>query len=214
MKLFVAIIIIILALYVIGLVNYVTKRVRAHLRFKSLIGTKNIKLKFTRGFFRSLFKISHAPDITAEIGDKIYLLRYYNGKNSRYNVHFANEEYSVRFQTLLIRSLFAVGGRLFSGHSRQPQSTTTMKRKLIIMPKLEIPEEYKNREALGKKIIPVIIFNPAPGEVSYVSDEKTSIKLAFTGDSFRGIKIYTATSGANFLEREARFLDESLKSLR
>jgi hypothetical protein len=132
-------------------------------------------------------------------------LRYYNGKGRRYQVHFANEEYSVRFQILLIRSLFASGGRLLSGHSRVAESTTTVRRKLIIVPKLQVPDEYKNAEALGKKIVPILVFNPAPSNLTYVSDEKTSIKLAFTGDSFRGIKIFTGTSAANFLEREAMF---------
>ena len=87
------------------------------------------------------------------------------------------------------------------------KSSANVRRKLIIVPKLEIPEEYKNAEELGKKIVPILVFNPAPSNLTYVSDEKTSIKLAFTGDEFRGIKIFTGTSAANFLEREARFSD-------
>ena len=205
MKLLFTILLIAAIVYVIGAIIFLVKRTKAHLRFKALQSAGKFKLKFTRSFFASLFKISHAPDLVAEIGDKIYLLRYYNGRGRRYQVHFANEEYSVRFQILLIRSLFASGGRLLSGHSRVAESTTTVRRKLIIVPKLEIPEEYKNAEALGKKIVPILVFNPAPSNLTYVSDEKTSIKLAFTGDSFRGIKIFTGTSAANFLEREAMF---------
>ena len=206
MKLLFTIHIILAVLYLIGFIIFLSKRIRAHLGFKALEKTGKFKLKFTRSFFASLFKISHAPDLVAEIGDKIYLLRYYNGKGRRWQVHFANEEYSVRFQILLIRSLFASGGRLLSGHSRSAESTTTTRRKLIIVPKLQIPEEYKNAESLGKKIVPVLVFNPAPSNLTYVSDEKTSIKLAFTGDSFRGVKIFTGTSALNFLEREQRYL--------
>ena len=206
MKLLFTVLIIIAIIYAVSFATFFAKRITAHLRFKALAKTGKFKLKFTRSFFASLFKISHAPDLVAEIGDKIYLLRYYNGKGRRWQVHFANEEYSVRFQILLIRSLFSMGGRLFSGHSHGG-STTTTRRKLIIVPKLQIPEEYKNAESLGKKIIPVLVFNPAPSNLTYVSDEKTSIKLAFTGDSFRGIKIFTGTSAANFLEREQRYFE-------
>ena len=207
MELLFTLLIIAAIVYLIGAIIFISKRIKAHLRFKELAKQGKFKLKFTRSFFASLFKISHAPDLVAEIGDKIYLLRYYNGKGRRYQVHFANEEYSVRFQILLIRSLFASGGRLLSGHSRAAESTTSVRRKLIIVPKLEIPEEYKNAAELGKKLVPIIVFNPAPSNLTYVSDEKTSIKLAFTGDTFRGIKIFTGTSAANFLEREYRFLE-------
>ncbi len=209
MKFLFTLLIIIALIYAISLSIFLTKRIKAHLRFKALERQGKFKLKFTRNFFASLFKISHAPDLVAEIGDKIYLLRYYNGKGRRYQVHFANEEYSVRFQILLIRSLFSTGGRLLSGHSRVAESTTTTRRKLIVVPKLEIPEEYKNAEGLGKKIVPILVFNPAPSNLTYVSDEKTSIKLAFTGDSFRGIKIFTGTSATNFLERENRYLENN-----
>ena len=207
MKLLFTVLLIVLFIYLVKFTVYTVKRTRAHLSLKALANTQKFKLKFTRSFFASFFKMSHAPDLVAEIGDKIYLLRFYNGRGQRYQVHFANEEYSVSFPTLLIRSLFAVGGRLFAGHAREPQSTTAIRRRVKIMPMLEIPEEYKNAEELGKQIIPILVFNPAPGSVSYVSDEKTSIKLAFTGDSFRGIKIFTASSVVNFLEREARYLE-------
>ena len=205
MKLFFAFLIILALVYLIGKAIFLAKRIKAHLRFKALAKTGKFKLKFTRSFIASLFKISHAPDLVAEIGDKIYLLRYYNGKGGRYQVHFANEEYSVRFRILLIRNLFAVGGRLLSGHARVSESTTTINRRVIIVPKLEIPEEYRDAEDFGKKIVPILVFNPAPASLTYVSDEKTSIKLAFTGDSFRGVKIFTGTSAANFLEREERY---------
>ena len=211
MKLLLTITVIILSLYLFNLILLVVKRARAYSMLKSLTERKNIKLKFTRSLFKGLFKISHVPDVCAEIGDKIYLLRFYNGKGRRYQVHFANEEYSVRFAVLLIRSLFAVGGRLFSGHSRQPQSTTTTSRKVKIVPKLTVPEEYESALISGKTAVPIIVFNPAPSNVSYVTDEKTSIKLAFTGDEFRGIKIFTSTSVVNFLEREAMFLEEEFK---
>ena len=210
MKLILTIIIFAAVLNLVFFTIYVTKRLRAHSRFKALAKAGKLKLKFTRSFIASLFKISHAPDLVAEIGDKIYLMRYYNGRGGKYQVHFADAEFSVRFKILLIRSLFASGGRLLSGHSNVAESTTTVRRKVIIMPKLSVPEEYQDAEIYGKKIVPIIIFNPAPSSLTYVSDERNTIKLAFTGDEFRGVKIFTGTSCANFLEREERYLRSDL----
>ena len=212
MKLLITLLVIFTLIKGVALSIYLAKRIKAHLRFKSLASSGKVQLKFTRSFIASLFKISHAPDLVAEIDDKIYLLRYYNGRGGKYQVHFANEEYSVRFRILLIRSLFASGGRLLSGHSAVAESTTTVNRRTIIVPQLEIPEEYRDAEERGLKIVPVMVFNPAPSSLTYVSDEKTSIKLAFTGDEFRGIKIFTGSSAANFLEREQRYFDNALKS--
>lgn len=210
MKLLFVFIFLIALIYTSGRIIFLSKRIKAHRRFKALAKTGKLKLKFTRSFFSSLFKISHAPDIVAEIGDNIYLLRYYNGKGRRHQVHFANEEFSVRYQILSIRSFFAASSRNLQGEVKDSESTTAVRRKVIILPKLEVPEEYRDAEEFGKKIVPILVFNPAPSNLTYVSDEKTSIKLAFTGDSFRGIKIFTGTSAANFLEREQRYLRSDL----
>ena len=68
----------------------------------------------------------------------------------------------------------------------------------------------------GVKTVPVWIFNPAPGEVSLVTEEKTSIKLAFTGDTVYGEQIFTASTFAAYAERvfrdEKRQAEEAVSS--
>ena len=82
---------------------------------------------------------------------------------------------------------------------------TTKSRRAGILPKLQIPDEYiKISPSDEREIIPVLIFNPAPGEVSYVTEEKSSIKIAFSGDEFRGEKIFTPTTFVIWADRKKR----------
>ena len=201
------IILLIAALYIYRAVRLVIKRTIAYKKIRALRNNPKIKLKFTRKFFPAVLKMSHAPDVVAEVGDEIYLMRFYNGQRRRRIVHFANAEYSAIFSIVRHSSLYSLGSLL--KRSGEQQSTTQSTRiKVRIVPKLQIPNEYKNAENEGKKIVPVLIFNPAPSDVSYVTDENNSIKLAFTGDSFRGIKIFTATTVAVYLDRVARHLGD------
>ncbi len=194
-------------IYTVSLIRMFAKRMSAICKIKKLSKeNEKIKLKFTRNVFASLFKMSHTPDITAEVGNKIYLVRFYNGRGRRTQVHFANEEYSALFSILLVRNLGGMRGKQSQGiETAASQSTTTIRRRVKIIPKLKIPEEYIHAPDAGKVLVPVFIFNPAPSNVSYVSDEKTSIKLAFTGDKFRDTLIFTGSSFVRYLDREARY---------
>lgn len=203
MKVVLYIIAIYLFYRVFCLLKFTFKRIAAVRKLRKLDGYGGIRVKFPRKPFAHFFKMSKKPDAVFEIGDTVYLARFYNGRGGKAQVHFANEEYSAVFSVLLIRSFFSLSFKVRKG--AHAHSTSGVNVKVKILPKLEIPEEYENFELIGKKTVPVLIFNPAPSSVSYVADEKTSIKLAFTGDEFRGIKIFTASSFANFLERETRY---------
>ncbi len=181
---------------------FIIKRATAIRKLGKLDGYEGIRVKFPRKMPALFFGMKNTPDAIFEIGDTVYLTRFYNGRGGRAQVHFANEEYSAVFSVLLIRSFFSFKVR----KGAHAHSTSGVSVKVNIVPKLEIPKEYKNTGFSERKIVPVLIFSPAPSAVSYVTDEKTSIKLAFTGDEFRGIKIFTASSFAKFAEREARGL--------
>jgi hypothetical protein len=56
----------------------------------------------------------------------------------------------------------------------------------------------------GKNIVSVLILNPSPSVLSYVSDEKTSIKIAFTGDEMYGIKVFTGSTFLRYIDRMKR----------
>jgi len=48
----------------------------------------------------------------------------------------------------------------------------------------------------------------APGELSYVSKEKTSVKIAFTDDEVYGMKVFTSSTFASYADRMSRINDE------
>lgn len=207
MKLVFSLILIYLIYRIYCFIRLVVKRCIAVKQLKKLGNEKNVKIKFTRSVFSTLFGMSSLPDVCAEVGDKIYLMRFYNGRGKKTQAHFANEEYSVIYSIMLFQAVFSLRARTRINSMSQVRNVSTFRRKVKIVPKLEIPAEYRNAEEYGKSVIPVLVFNPTPSEVTYVSDEKTSIKLAFTGDEFRGIKIFTGSTVVNFLEREGRYLD-------
>ena len=190
------------------IIRFTVKRITAIRKLNKLNGYLGIRVEFLRKPLSLLFGMKKTPDATVEVGNTVYLCRFYNGRGGRSQVHFANEEYSAVFSVLLIRSFFNRSLKIKKG--AQVHSTTGVNVKVNVIPRLEIPKKYDTGEYCEKKIVPVMIFSPAPSCVSYVTDEKTSIKLAFTGDEFRGIKIFTASSFVKSLEREARYFKENI----
>ncbi len=201
-------ILLLLAIYVLWrITRLIYKRASFTLRLKRLArSNERIKLRFTRNSLLSLIKMSHAPDLTVEVGNKIYLVRFYNGRGSRTQVHFANAEYSASFAVLAVRA-FGLASKVSNlgrgGGVGRPQSTTSIFTRVKIIPRLE-KEQFSAEAARGKETVPVFIFNPAPANVSYVSEERTSIKLAFTGDVFLDTMIFTGSTFLSYIEREAR----------
>ena len=150
--------------------------------------------KFTRSPVLAFLKISRAPDLTAEIGDKIYAIRLYNGAGKRHSVHFASREYSARFRADGL-SVMSDVGRAIMSKGRQDTSVGKSGR-VIIIPALV----YSDGE---KEIIPITVFNPAPSDVTYVSEERNSIKRAFSGDEIYGTTVFSSRGVCDFLERKA-----------
>ena len=73
------------------------------------------------------------------------------------------------------------------------------------MPDLILPEEYASYEKSdNKKIVRALVFNPTPKEVSYVNEERTAIKAAFSQDDVYGYKIFTASTLVEYVERAIR----------
>ena len=54
------------------------------------------------------------------------------------------------------------------------------------------------------RVVPALIFSPAPGEVSFVTEERTSIMTAFTGDAVYGTRIFTPDTFVRYVERQHR----------
>ncbi len=126
------------------------------------------------------------------VGDKVYSVRIFNGISASHSVHFA----SRKFASVSIKTPGATKARIFGRHvsAVKMDSGSAHFARTVIMPPMQ-------DEGC---LIPVIIFNPAPRELTYVTPEKNSIKVAFTGDTVMGVRIFTRSTFANFIDRSSR----------
>lgn len=170
-------------------------------KLKGLVGAKITYLRFP--FLPTAFA-SEKADISVEILDTVYLLRLYSGGGVTKFVHFASEKYSVRYSRIRT-GRFVIQGRIRSRFITFADSAFNVGTKVIILPPFPIPEDDRY---FGKRIERILLFSPAPNEVSYVTKEKTSIRTAFTGDEMYGIKIFTGSSFVSYADRETRKHDE------
>ena len=138
-------------------------------------------------------------DIKVEILDTVYFIRIYSGGGAAASVHFANEEYSAVFTRLAGAKKSPKG----TGSSSLAMSAgINLSARVIHLAPLQIPEGDSTLQ--GKKVVRVLILNPAPGVLSYVTEEKTSIKIAFTGDEMHGMLVFTSSTFTAYADRMKR----------
>ena len=183
---------------VCNFVNLILKRLLLVRRLRSLILNSDATVKYLRFPIFKLGKPSRTPDITVRIGKTLYLIRLYNGGGINNVVHFASTRYTVRFSRMETATYVRRGRSTLISASGRGFAVGT---KVIPV----CPLDYSAISVqTGVKVVPVWIFNPAPGEVSLVSEEKTSIKVAFTGDTVYGEQIFTASTFVAYAERVYR----------
>lgn len=183
------------------------KRIFLLHKLNTLKSECNAKITLQSFPFRPMWWKTKKADIKVEILDTVYLISLYSGGGSSKMVHFANLEYSVVYSRL--RPMFLLPLRSpvrHYGSSWLLGMNVSYGSHININPRIEPTESQPAK----KGIVNVMLFNPAPHEVSYVTPEKTSIKLAFTGDDLYGYKIFTASTFAVYAERAMR--DESAKA--
>ncbi len=203
---------IIAAVFAYRLIRGLGKRVFLMVKLSELKKENGAEIKYNTLPFFSLIKLSKKPEIAVSIGNTVYLVRLMGAKSRVHRVHFANEEYTVTVRgklpgggskIMIQRGAGGVrpnvGGAKFVPVSRDYFAQKCGKVRLL--PKLEAPDKslYK-----GKTLVPVLIFNPAPFEVTYVTEEKNRVLAAFTGDSVYGQMIFTASSFVRYADRRAR----------
>ena len=175
-----------------------TKRSIFLIRLFKLGKEIDAKITVQRCPYRPMWRASEVADIKIEILNTVYLVRIYSGGGSAHSVHFANANFSTVYMRLL-KSQRSPSG---SGASSLAMSSgMNLSAKVIYLPEIKIPEELKDS---GKNVVPVLILNPAPSVLSYVSDEKTSIKIAFTGDDMYGVKVFTGSTFLRYVDRMKR----------
>ena len=136
-------------------------------------------------------RVTEKPFAKIKVRDKTYAVRLFNGKGYSHAAHIVNESYASVF----MKTGGAIKVRMFV---RRVAAVHEAAR--VYFPRTVFLPETKNDN--GE--IPILLFSPAPRELTYVTEERTSIKAAFTGDEIFGFKVYTKTTFKNFIDRDSR----------
>ena len=184
-------IIIILIVCAYKIIHFATKRLFLFLSVLRLSRIAGISLEELRPLAFFYPRVTKKPVVRVKIFGCSYAVRLFSGKSSLYAVHIANREYAAVF----MKSGGAVKVRRFVRSMRAVHegSRVYFPRTVIMKPIECRPDERE-----------VMIFSPAPRELTYVTEKRTSIKVAFTGDEIYGMKIFTKTTFSNFVDRESR----------
>lgn len=196
------ILLVILCVVFVRVSYWVYKRVVMLIKLRMLAKRFSGEMKLLRFPFLPNTLITSKPDISLKILDTVYLIRLYSGGTRYSMVHFASEKFSVR--CVKMASKFVAKGWRHSVIVDSAQAFS-VGAKVFVTPPMKIPDKS---EYDGIRVEKIMLFNPAPNAVSYVTPEKTTIKLAFTGDVLFGMKIFTATSFVSYADRQTRKDDE------
>ena len=192
------------ALILIRFCVWMYKRITLIFKLTRLVKQHSGELKFLRFPFLPNSISSEKPDVSVKILDTVYLIRLYSGGGKNSHVHFASDKFSVRYMKMASKMVSSGRWRtLVVMHTTQAH---TVGAKVFVMPPMKTPEELEGHENVEK----IMIFNPAPNAVSYVTKEKTTIKLAFTGDEMHDMKIFTGSSFVAYADRQTRKDDEMM----
>ncbi len=198
----------ILGLYLVTrLTVFFFKRTVMLLRIFSLSKMCGAKISLHSFPYRPMFMTTKNHDIRVEILDTVYLIRLYSGGGVVKNVHFASDEYSCVYTQVkgAMRSYRKAAGQ----NTPALTSGLNISSRVLVLPPLEVPECEK---LTGKRIVRVILMCPSPGSVSYVTEEKTSVQIAFTGDEVYGAKVFTASTFVRYADRQSRIDRQRIES--
>ncbi len=214
---FIEALLLILAVYAVyRIVFYTSKRISAIFTIARLKKECGAKIRYTRPHIASFFRLTKNPDLTVEIFDTVYIVRFINGISRFKYLHFASPEFFITYS----KALFTLSGFFrLRGRYRITENagySTTSRRSVKILPKLEIPKEVTDLcENEDKKAVPVLIFSPAPREISYVAEKKTSVKYAYFGDKMFDAMLFSPSSFVTYADRvkrqnEAKLYEKSI----
>ena len=144
-------------------------------------------------------KVTDKPFAKVTVGRKVYAVRLFNGKGFKHAAHIVNERYA---------SVFLKTGGATKVRTLARRAIVTHEAARVYFPRTVFLPNASNDD--GE--IPILLFSPAPRELTYVTEERTSIKAAFTGDEIFGFKVFTKTTFANFIDRDSRGFFDNLSA--
>ena len=176
----------------LGLLRFSAKRLTLLTRLLTLRRAAGSEIRLHSFPLRPMWAAGRGPDITVKILDTVYRIRLYSGGGASRSVHFTDRCWSVIYSR--IRAGTVSPRRRNARHvSIANLNVGARVVHLPDMPRVDDPS-----------IVDVLLFNPAPAEVSYVTEEGNSIRLAFTGDELLGYKVFTASTFVRYAERRYR----------
>ena len=187
--------------FITRLALWMRKRIVLVLKLKKLVSRHNGELKFLRLPFLPTRMNSEKPDVYVKILNTVYLIRLYSGGNKHHMVHFVSERFSVRYMKMAMRMLASTRRRGTGIAYVDSGKAFTVRSKVFVAKPMIAHDELTDSSLHCEKIL---LFNPAPHAVSYVSSEGTDIKVALTGDEVFGMKIYTGSSFVEYADAQAR----------
>ena len=181
-----------------SLITFYVKRIRLYKSVISLKKISGVSVEITSRLAFAAPKMVKAPAARITVRGKTYSVRIFNGRGALYAAHIASEKYAAVF-------LKSAGARKVRFFGRRHVAITQMKSTVYFAKTVIMPDRPKNSD------IPVMIFNPAPRELTYVTPEKNSIRIAFTGDTVNGEMIFTAGTFARYIDRDSRGFFDKIK---
>ncbi len=178
---------------------FVCKRSIMLVKIHSLKKLCNANITLHRFPFSPFQTRSKKPDITIEIFDTVYAIRLYSGISSNRFVHFVDEKYSVVYKKVRAMVMPSRGAVRPTKGVRLSYSTGGH---VNVMTNVAFTDGEK-------EVVEILLFSPAPYEVSYVTQERSTIRLAFTGDDLYGYRIFTPSTLVTFIDREKRRMEEN-----
>ena len=196
-----AIIVITAVVLSILLVRFMSCRIGAVTKIRTLKKLSGADVRILRLPVIPFLRPCASPDMAVEIGRKVYFIRFISGRSHLSFLHFASRRFAVVYTKLrfTISGIFARGAR--RGFVRGQGTVDTSRQRVYVIPEMKIPSAY---EGPKKEIVEVMLLCPAPCEVTYVTEAKTSIRAAFTGDIIYGRMIFTPDTLVSFADRMRR----------
>lgn len=160
----------------------VVKRLRLTAMLKRICAQNRWQYRQNRAAFASFFGFAAQPDIEIETPETLYCIRLFTCVNQRWFLHFPKENVALYTKRYIRLGKRASKSRAVYGNAA---SERVCVKKMRLLPPMKIPETEKTVER-------ILLFNPAPKEISRVNASRTAAEIVGSGDVVFGQRIYNA----------------------
>lgn len=164
----------------------VSVRLRLWRRLKRKCESRGFRLRIERNLFASFFRTSDRPDLVIETKDADYLISFVTCPRRGQFCYFFSPTHYIRYSKLYV---VLPRGRLTESfrHSHR------LKKAPILADSWRTPTK-------NCKKIPILLFNPAPAEISHLAESGTRVETDGNGSALYGWTVYSAQGFLEFLQ--------------